>query len=50
MKKGFRKKTYLNLLDIGSSKIACLVVRLTDDRYPEVIGLSCVPSQGIQAE
>ena len=49
MKKGFRKKTYLNLLDIGSSKIACLVVRLTDDKYPEVIGVSCVPSKGIQA-
>ena len=49
MKKGFHKKTYMNLLDIGSSKIACLVVRLTDDKYPEVIGVSCVPSQGIQA-
>ncbi|MBR6231516.1 MAG: hypothetical protein IKQ99_00270, partial [Alphaproteobacteria bacterium] len=49
MKKGFRKKTYINLLDIGSNKVACLVVRLTDDKYPEVIGVSCVPSQGIQA-
>ena len=49
MRKGFRKKTYLNLLDIGSSKIACLVVRLTDDKYAEVVGASCVPSQGIQA-
>ena len=49
MKKHFHKKTYLNLLDIGSSKIACMVVRLTDDKSPTVIGTSCVPSKGIQA-
>ena len=49
MNKGFHKKTYLNLLDIGTSKIACLVVRLTDNKYVEVVGASCVPSQGIQA-
>ena len=49
MSKTFRKKTYLNLLDIGSSKIACLVVRLTDNKYAEVVGASCVPAQGIQA-
>lgn len=49
MSKAFSKKTYLNVLDIGSSKIACLVVRLTDNKYAEVVGASCVPSQGIQA-
>ncbi len=49
MSKAFKKKKYLNLLDIGSSKIACLVVRLTDDKYVEVVGASCVPAQGIQA-
>ena len=49
MRKGFHKKTYLNVLDIGTSKIACLVVRLSDDQHAEVIGASCVPSQGILA-
>ena len=49
MNKGFHKKVYLNLLDIGSSKVACLIVRLTDNKHAEVIGASCVPSQGIQA-
>ena len=49
MSKGFRKKTYLNLLDIGTSKIACLVVRLTDGKNAEIVGASCVPSKGIQA-
>ncbi|MGN0920028.1 MAG: cell division protein FtsA [Alphaproteobacteria bacterium] len=49
MSQTFRKKTYLNLLDIGSSKIACLVVRLTDNKYAEVVGASCVPATGIQA-
>jgi len=49
MKKRFHKKTYLNLLDIGSGKIACMVVCLTDDQTPQVVGASCVPSKGIQA-
>ena len=49
MSKAFRKKTYLNVLDVGSSKIACLVVRLTDNKYAEVVGASCVPAKGIQA-
>ena len=49
MTRKFRKKTYLNLLDIGSSKVACLIVRLTDNKYAEVVGASCVPSEGIQA-
>ena len=49
MSRAFKKKTYLNLLDIGSNKIACLVVRLGDKQHPEVIAASCVPSQGIQA-
>jgi cell division protein FtsA len=49
MKKRFHKKTYLNLLDIGSGKVACMVVRLTDDQAPTVVGAACVPSKGIQA-
>ena len=49
MNKGFKKRTYLNLLDIGTSKIACLVVCLTDNQYVEVVGAACVPAQGIQA-
>lgn len=49
MKKRFHKKTYLNLLDIGSGKVACMVVRLTDNQAPVVVGASCVPSRGIQA-
>jgi len=49
MKKRFHKKTYLNLLDIGSGKVACMVVRLTDNQSPVVVGAACVPSRGIQA-
>ena len=49
MKKRFHKKTYLNLLDIGSGKVACMVVRLMDNQSPVVVGASCVPSRGIQA-
>ena len=49
MKKRFHKKTYLNLLDIGSGKIACMVVRLADNQAPTVVGAACVPSKGIQA-
>lgn len=49
MKKRFRKKTYLNLLDIGSGKVACMVVRLMDNQSPVVVGAACVPSKGIQA-
>ncbi len=49
MKKRFHKKTYLNLLDIGSGKIACMVVRLTDNQAPVIVAASCVPSRGIQA-
>ena len=49
MTRKFGKKTYFNLLDVGSSKIACLIVRLTDNKSAEVVGASCVPAQGIQA-
>ncbi len=49
MKKRFHKKTYLNLLDIGSGKVACMVVRLTDNQAPVVVGAACVPSRGIQS-
>lgn len=49
MRKGFHKKTYLNVLDIGTSKIACLVARLSDNQHVEIVGASCIPAQGIQA-
>ncbi len=49
MKERFQKKTYLNLLDIGSGKIAVMVVRLSDNQNPTVVATSCVPAKGIQA-
>ncbi len=42
-------KSVLTLLDIGTSKICCLVVRFGSDDIPEVIGTGYAPAKGIQA-
>ena len=42
-------KSVITVLDIGTSKIACLMARLKDGERPEIIGYSCVPAKGIQA-
>lgn len=41
-------KSIITVLDIGSSKIACLMVRISEGMAPEVIGHSFVQAKGIQ--
>ena len=42
-------KSVITVLDIGTSKIACLMARMKEGNRPEIIGYSCVPAKGIQA-
>lgn len=42
-------KSILTLLDVGTSKVCCLIVRFGPDNVPEVIGCGYAPSNGIQA-
>lgn len=46
---GRKSKSTVCLLDIGTSKICCLVVRLNYDGIPEVIGYGYAPSRGVKA-
>ncbi len=49
MVKKKKLKSVLTLLDIGTSKICCMIVRFGSDDVPEVIGTGYAPAQGIQA-
>lgn len=42
-------KSVLTLLDVGTSKVCCLVVRFGSDNTPEVIGCGYAPAKGIEA-
>lgn len=42
-------KSVLTLLDVGTSKVCCLIVRFGSDNVPEVIGAGYAPAKGIQA-
>ncbi|MBR5130612.1 MAG: cell division protein FtsA [Alphaproteobacteria bacterium] len=43
-----KRKSYMTVLDIGTSKICCLVLRMNADQKPEVIGMGYAPSKGIK--
>ncbi len=49
MVKKKKLKSVLTLLDIGTSKVCCMIVRFGSDDVPEVIGTGYAPSNGIQA-
>lgn len=42
-------KSVLTLLDVGTSKVCCLIVKFGPDNVPEVIGCGYAPANGIQA-
>lgn len=42
-------KSFVTVLDIGTSKVCCLMVRFGSDDRPEVIGMGYAPSKGIKA-
>jgi len=43
-----KRKSYLTVLDIGTSKVCCLVLKTNTDGRPEVIGMGYAPSKGIK--
>lgn len=43
-----RTQQFIVGLDIGTSKVACLVVEVRDDRIPHVVGFGEAPSRGIR--
>ncbi len=43
-----KRKSYMTLLDVGTSKVCCLVVRMNADQKPEVVGYGYAPSKGIK--
>lgn len=43
-----KKRSYITVLDIGTSKICCLMVHFDNDGIPEVIGLGYAPAKGIK--
>jgi cell division protein FtsA len=49
----FRKKSkikpFITVLDIGTSKVCCLIVRFDSEEKPEVLGMGYAPAQGIKA-
>lgn len=49
MSKKKKLKSVLTLLDIGTSKICCMIVRFGQDGIPEVIGFGYERASGIQA-
>ena len=49
MVKKKKLKSVLTLLDVGTSKVCCLVVRFGADDVPEVIGTGYAPARGIHA-
>ena len=48
MRWGSKRKSYMSVLDIGTSKVCCLVLRLNADKKPEVVGIGYAPSKGIK--
>lgn len=49
MRTSAKLKSYINVLDIGTSKICCLAARLNAGEKPEVLGTGVVPAAGIKA-
>ncbi|MBQ8251671.1 MAG: hypothetical protein IJY92_07180 [Alphaproteobacteria bacterium] len=49
MAKKTKLKSLLTLLDVGTSKVCCMMVRFTSDGRPEVVGTGYAPSKGINA-
>ncbi len=49
MAKKTKLKSVLTLLDVGTSKVCCMMVRFTSDGRPEVVGTGYAPSKGINA-
>ena len=43
-----QNKSIITVLDIGTSKIACLMAKVKEGDRLEIIGYSCVPAKGIQ--
>ncbi len=43
-----KKSSYVTLLDIGTSKICCLMVHFDSDGIPEVVGFGYAPAKGIE--
>ncbi len=43
-----KRKSYMTVLDIGTSKVCCLVLKMNADHKPEVIGMGYAPSKGIK--
>ncbi|MGN1062788.1 MAG: cell division protein FtsA [Alphaproteobacteria bacterium] len=48
MRLGTKRKSYMSVLDIGTSKVCCLVVRMNAEGKPEVIGMGYAPAKGIR--
>lgn len=44
-----KMKSVVTVLDVGTSKICCLMVRFGSDDRPEVIGMGYAPAKGISA-
>ena len=38
-----KRKSYMSVLDIGTSKVCCLVLRMNADERPEVVGMGLRP-------
>lgn len=49
MSKKNKLKSVVTLLDVGTSKICCMMVRFASDGHPEVIGTGYAPSRGVNA-
>lgn len=49
MRRPSKLKSCVALLDIGTSKVCCLVVRFDSNETPEIIGTGFAPSDGIKA-
>ena len=49
MAKKTKLKSVLTLLDVGTSKVCCMMVRFTSDGRPEVMGTGYAPAKGINA-
>ncbi len=49
IRKKSKLKPYTAVLDIGTSKVCCLIFRLDVDEKPEVVGMGYAPAKGIKA-
>ena len=47
MAKKTKLKSVLTLLDVGTSKVCCMMVRFSSDGRPEVMGTGYAPSKGL---